>query len=361
MQIDYLKYSIKIKLEKNTRFQSSPSFIIRSILGYNLKKIACILKRNSCDSCDLKITCAYSYIFETPLEKDNKILKGRNKLSHPYSICTSFEPNQETDTIKLDLNLFGRGVDYFPYIYHALKEAGKTGLGRERISYEITNILVNHQSILGKDGSLTNMDKSVWDYSVSMLDNKIFHSTHDKVTSESLTTSQSKEDLFSKPSLKFPFVEDSSGISYQGSSHFSKSNSSNINPIPKVLDINFISPFRLKVKGRYVKSISYYELLIAIKRRVEILSQSYGRFDKKIEFEELEQFAKEKKIVTKLRWIDQQRYSSRQKTSMKMGGLVGQMQVTGDFSPKELNLLKAGELFQMGKNTGFGLGKIKMK
>jgi len=57
-----------------------------------------------------------------------------------------------------------------------------------------------------------------------------------------------------------------------------------------------------------------------------------------------------------LRWRDWQRYSTRQETRMKLGGLVGQITYGGELAPF-MPFLRAGELTHAGKGTSFGLGK----
>jgi len=46
---------------------------------------------------------------------------------------------------------------------------------------------------------------------------------------------------------------------------------------------------------------------------------------------------------------------------MMLGGLIGTIDVSGTFSQFEIKLLEAAEIFHIGKNSSFGLGKIKIK
>jgi len=57
-----------------------------------------------------------------------------------------------------------------------------------------------------------------------------------------------------------------------------------------------------------------------------------------------------------LRWYDWERYSNRQKTKMKLGGLIGRLVYSGPISSFR-PLIDAGELLHVGKGTSFGLGK----
>ena len=60
------------------------------------------------------------------------------------------------------------------------------------------------------------------------------------------------------------------------------------------------------------------------------------------------------------RWIDFQRFSHRQKTSMRMGGLIGKYQV---FDPEGqlTNHLVYGQKLGLGKAKTFGFGDIHIQ
>jgi hypothetical protein len=61
-------------------------------------------------------------------------------------------------------------------------------------------------------------------------------------------------------------------------------------------------------------------------------------------------------VASDLQWQDWNRYSARQQTWMKFGGLAGQITYRGDFS-RILPYLLFGELVHVGAKTSFGLGK----
>jgi hypothetical protein len=67
------------------------------------------------------------------------------------------------------------------------------------------------------------------------------------------------------------------------------------------------------------------------------------------------------KVVSKnLRYQELIRKSNKQKTTMNMGGLMGEM-IIANVDKKVYNLLKLGEVIGAGKSTVFGLGKIKVE
>lgn len=58
-------------------------------------------------------------------------------------------------------------------------------------------------------------------------------------------------------------------------------------------------------------------------------------------------------------WEDWERFSGRQKTRMKFGGLLGEITYEGDLQPY-LPLLRLGEWVHIGGKTSFGLGKYQL-
>jgi hypothetical protein len=65
-------------------------------------------------------------------------------------------------------------------------------------------------------------------------------------------------------------------------------------------------------------------------------------------------------IHQSLKFIEMQRYSNRQKTGMRMGGLKGKMTIEG-LDMKSYEYLKIGEILGAGKQTVFGLGSYIVK
>ncbi|MFL6260778.1 MAG: CRISPR system precrRNA processing endoribonuclease RAMP protein Cas6 [Thermoanaerobaculia bacterium] len=60
-----------------------------------------------------------------------------------------------------------------------------------------------------------------------------------------------------------------------------------------------------------------------------------------------------------LRRVTWERWSQRQNTAMKLGGLVGTLTLEGDLAPFA-PLLRAAEILHAGKGAVFGLGKIEV-
>jgi len=119
------------------------------------------------------------------------------------------------------------------------------------------------------------------------------------------------------------------------------------------IKIEFITPLRIKKQNR---------LITADNLEIEDLLNSINKRSLQLQNRPLEKlgFKSSAKIVKKdLKFLDLKRYSNRQKTGMNLGGLVGTIEIN-DIDELSYKLLKQGEIIGVGKQTTFGLGKIKV-
>ena len=120
---------------------------------------------------------------------------------------------------------------------------------------------------------------------------------------------------------------------------------------PSVLKLTLLTPLRIKKQNRSDK-ITITDILNSIHKRDTYI---HGKTYVPLPVE------KECRLVTeKLRFVDVNRRSNKQNMFMKMGGLMGEMVLSG-VSKEEYALLKLGEVIAVGKSTVFGLGKIKIE
>ncbi|MGQ9569593.1 MAG: CRISPR system precrRNA processing endoribonuclease RAMP protein Cas6 [Thermodesulfovibrionales bacterium] len=125
------------------------------------------------------------------------------------------------------------------------------------------------------------------------------------------------------------------------------------------MTISFETPARIEANDRLSSDIPFNLLIRRLSERAFLLAH----FHCGAEMRDFEGFAKDsenvKTIKNKIRWVDWERYSSRQQTKMKFGGLVGDITYKGDFQ-KYLQLLRLGEHIHVGKAATFGLGKYRI-
>ena len=122
----------------------------------------------------------------------------------------------------------------------------------------------------------------------------------------------------------------------------------------KNIKLKFVTPLRIKKDNRFLRSdeLELNSLINSIyQRQMKILGRDFKKFPYEIKGE----------ITNKnLQFKELTRLSNRQQTTMNMGGIIGEIEFS-DLSKECFEVLKLGELLGVGKQTVFGLGKIKME
>jgi len=117
--------------------------------------------------------------------------------------------------------------------------------------------------------------------------------------------------------------------------------------------LTFVTPMRMKKNNRLIHSenIELKDIVNSIyQRQMQLLGREYRRFPYEIQGE----------IVKKdLHFKELTRRSNRQKTTMQLGGIVGNMQLKG-INKEVSDILQVGEIIGVGKSCVFGLGKIEV-
>jgi len=271
------------------------TFMLRSVIGKELRGMSCVFKKKECTSCLLAAQCLYARLFESVIDKDSCILPGRDRASHPFTLFG--EPTEQM--VRLHLLLMGEAVDFFPHFYVALTRAGECGIGRERHPFQVKSLSSGDDSLFLDRGAVTyRYLRREW-----------------RLEKNAGTDGE-------------PWRE---------------------------ITIEFISPVRVKREGRLATELSYRAFLEAVVRRMTILCGLYGEGEAP-PFS----FFEQKEETAHLGWWESKRWSARQQREMMLGGLIGMLRVRGRFSPLERSLLTAAVLFGVGKNTSFGLGRIKI-
>jgi len=115
--------------------------------------------------------------------------------------------------------------------------------------------------------------------------------------------------------------------------------------------VKFVTPLRIKKEGRFLKpdNLDIKDILVSI-------------YKKRLFFDGIDEKIEEFPVVVdrSLRFVDFTRYSKRQKSKMKIGGIIGEIVVDG-LTPQTYELLKYGEISGVGKLNSFGLGKIEVE
>ncbi|MBF0345228.1 MAG: CRISPR system precrRNA processing endoribonuclease RAMP protein Cas6 [Nitrospirae bacterium] len=307
MTIQYRRYSLTIEALDVLSLPPYKGSTMRGGFGNALKRIVCALKRQQCTECVLKSSCVYAYIFETsPMEGTNVMNMNKyEQIPHPFIIEPPEEAGRvfnQSERLCFNLILIGRAGQYLPYFILAFIELGKIGLGRGRGKYRLISVSDDKRTVYNVDDGQINAGLS-----------------------EELNISET-----------FEFDKSPHGE----------------------LKLRFITPARILFNRDMVVKLDFHILLRALMRRIYLLHYFHCQ-DRELLWNHrdiIDNAADVAILENKLEWLDWQRYSNRQKTQMKMGGLIGTITYRGDIEPF-YSIIKAGELLHVGKGTSFGLGK----
>lgn len=291
---------------------SLPEFLgstLRGGFGHALKRRVCLFEHGRCGRCLLRFTCAYSYVFETPLPLgDTPAGHGGSHAPHPFVLCPSLEGTGELDVgdeFAFHFVLVGRAMEYLPYFIMAVEEMGCQGLGRGRGRFrliEVAEVISGMDLPIYRDtplDGLFDLRPLIW-------------STEESIRSE-----------------------------------------------PGEVVIRFLTSFRLHAEGRPVEQLNFQVFFTALLRRIKLLAHYHcGGAD--WDYRPLLTLANGvQTVATDFRPQGWLRWSERQYRKTRLEGLTGYLHVVGDLMPL-LPFLDIGQVIHVGKATVFGFGRYKM-
>ena len=311
-ELTFSEFFINLRLDENSPFlkETFLGAALRGAVMNRAKYLLCANKKsfNDCSKCILVQKCVYAQLFETKQRASAEIMKKYREIPHPFIMTPAFLHNENSKSSSRDLSvrivLFGDFIDYFPYFYFVFKSM------EERKKYKVLSVKNFDENILN-DGKLIT------------------------------------------PFIQIP------------SRDFINSVSRNIISENAEVEITFLTPLRIKKNGKLVNptTFDFPSFLTNVLRRITLLSYFYGTewgVSGKDVKEIISAAFSVRIIKNELGWLELERYSSRSKTFMPMGGIVGRVVLSKEAS-KFVPFLKLGQYTQVGKNTSFGHGYYTIK
>lgn len=131
--------------------------------------------------------------------------------------------------------------------------------------------------------------------------------------------------------------------------------------------IEFLKPVKLIEQGKQIQytDLPFHVLFRHLLRRIINLNNLYGeglKCDKNnmsAHYSSLVEKAGSIQTIQHTRWKDYERYSARQKTSMKVGGQTGYLEISGDIE-SIYPYLKIGDVTGVGQYTTSGFGRYRL-
>jgi len=307
LEIELAKYMLRIKFLKDCRLPVYKGTTFRGAFGSVFKKVVCVNKGSSCSDCLLKAKCAYSYIFETPVPDDSERMKLYTNAPHPFII----EPPESTgrlfkkdEQLVFNAVIIGKAIEYLPYFILTFMNMGRAGLGKDRAGFELLSIVETAS------------------------EKEIFNSRQGEIIDH-----------------------DPKKLNITG----------NGNEKTNRVKLNFLTPARIKYKGHISDQLDFHIIVRNLLRRFSNICYFHCGKELKVDFKRLiRESEKIEKVRDETAWVEFERYSTRQGSSMKLGGVVGEIDFEGDIAPFN-SFLDAGRYIHVGKLTGFGFGKYSLE
>lgn len=302
------RYRLRFRAAAPLRLPDYAGSAWRGGFGRALKRLVCVTREPHCPDCLLYRSCAYPYLFETPSDPADALLGKASAAPHPFVLCPSaaagtYRPGA---VLTLELTLFGHGNRQLPYVIHALEQAGRRGIGTDRGELQLTEVLQQPEA-------------GDWQ--------PIYR------PGERL--------------MPLPVGEPAAP------------------PCPERLCVTLHTPLRLRNRGHNVtpESLTFGALFANLLRRISLLMRFHADAAPVADFAALVRRAHTVPLRERqLRWQEWTRYSSRQRTTMQLGGVVGTFELDGGpaldpFWP----WLWLGQWTHAGKGTSMGLGAYRIE
>ncbi len=303
------KYHFHSLFEEEALLPPYKGSTFRGLFGHALRKIVCVLKTADCTACMLNGKCLYAQVFETPTGRPDGEKQRLAAPPHPYVIEPPLDGQTAYaigDSFDFTLLLFGRFNESLPYFIFAFEQMGQMGVGKRinggRPRFVLEKVTAGETDIYS--GAVRKMQGNY----------------------------QTGNMVFPAPPA---------------------------HPVQR-LEIDILTPLRLKYLNELESVLPFHVLIRAALRRISSLFAAYGDGEPALDYRGLVRRAQEIAIEeSHLHWFDWRRWSNRQDQEMLMGGLMGSITYTGDLT-EFMPLLHLCETLHLGKQTAFGLGKIKI-
>lgn len=304
----YGQYRFSCRFDSEAVLPVYKGSTFRGVFGHALKRVVCALKQQECTRCLLREKCIYVQIFESPHMNSKNRPHGLSRprpfvIEPPETKGTLFSSGSE---FEFTLLLFGTTNEYLPYFIYAFEQISHIGIGKKingkRGGFQLNNVKFADERIYSGDSKKLKMPAEL------------------------------PELLLNRPENRKKVFR---------------------------LRVYLETPLRLKFENRLKADLPFHVLVRGMLRRISSLMSTYGNGEPDMDYKDLVKRAETVRTVDdNLEWFDWRRYSFRQEQAMLMGGMTGSVTYEGDIA-EFMPIIGFCEAVHVGKQTTFGLGKIK--
>lgn len=304
LQVRFVKLHFTIAFSESSTLPKDKVSALRGGMGEMLLSMNCVRDRN-CGVCDFEPECIVQRTLYSKFEKTPEFVTTDNSIGYILECENYKEYFKQGETLDFNLILFGKTIVNFYQFIQAFQAMGEqVGIGKYQAKFQILKIRnIEGQPVL-QDGLMC-MDKFV------------IHSLYDYI-------------MFRKYKMAMRKTENK---------------------------IVFHTPLTLKSNHEYLQEFQMEAVINAVKRRIYMLDCYEGIVDGSI-------YACESSEILEIlhqdcRIMSISRYSSRKNQKMILRGIKGYV-LLPKIPPDLMDLLLAGELIHIGKNTSFGFGRYRI-
>ncbi len=306
MTFPLVKLRLTFRALQDMNFPAYSGSALRGIFGKSLRRVSCLAKKDTCADCAAAMTCPYAAIFENGY---TAVSKGE-EMTNPYVIepmAIGCKNIAQGDCFSFHHLLFGTAVEKLSYVLLAWSKASNMGFTKERTQARLIHV---HQVFA--DGSET----LLYDFE-----------------------NEDAETAVVDPDFSLPDERETAAIR-----------------------VRLQTPLRIQHQGHPVsqENLTARDFLIALIRRQQKLTKQHIFDFPVIDFAALCPAIETAVLADAgLHWFDWARYSSRQKTKIALGGIMGEFTLKGNLT-KLYPYLVMGKYFHIGKSAVLGMGKYDL-
>lgn len=296
-QIRFTKLNIEMEVMQNGLLPKDKASGIRGVIGQALQENTCVWNQQ-CEACKFQKTCIFYNVFHSQFQIQPYFTFSNDSVGYIISCLDNREYYHAGEYLRFSITLFGNTIPYFSPLLHALSVIEIKGLGKHHIPLRLS-------CIKNRNGKpiLTEKTVNMEEFQIETL-------------SEYIQERKQSE----------------------------------------VHTIWLQSPCAIQVNHSICLSPTVEQIVKNLFRRLYMLNCYEGNYVEpycpiEIETNILSQDLQIRKIT---------RYSNHQKQSMQLKGIQGIIQ-TEPIKGKAKDILLAGEIIHIGKNTSFGFGKIQVQ
>ena len=283
--------------------------VFRGAFGNAFRRIVCAVPRTDCAACMLRQKCLYVSIFEPPPPANYPDAAKFSTAPAPYVLnppLTNRQAFHPGDLLDFEIVLIGPAIEALPYFVYTFTELGRMGLGSRRGKYDLVKV----DLLRGTEA------RQIYDGRTQILS------------------------AYPPDTLIEPQPEEK-GVT--------------------ALTLYFLTPLRLKIKGDLLTQLTFPLFFDRLAQRLALLASFYNSTAAPPDFSVRLALAQNITVTDDaLHWYDWERYSSRQKDTMKFGGLTGRIAFSGDLGAF-MPCVRVGQQVNVGQSTTFGLGRYRIR